>query len=344
MDNMRETKTPNQQYQVMLEPMHEATRRGLHILKTESKGFTWRQWFALLIAVFSLGLVFFSLIIQQPNTHYDRSLDSELAKYIHVSPEAANLPKKGQLFCWTMTAKGYHKTRAPAVNETWLPRCDHGQFFTNFPFDSELKIAHSTIFAGIPDSYSNLFFKSRYAFFHIYTKISKDFEWYLKADDDTYVIVENLRSYLSKLNPDLPYYIGYRLRPYLEHGYNAGGAGYVLSRAAMKIFAEQLYSNASLCPDDIYEDVGIGRCLANVGIYPLDTRNSRGQQRFNTFRPDEVFHGSVVESPYWMYDVEIRGYDGVGTDLISFHHLTPDEIRLFDILLYRVRKPSNISL
>ena len=37
----------------------------------------------------------------------------------------------------------------------------------------------------------------------------------LQADDDTYVIVEHLRAYLSKLNPNEPHYLGYVLKPYL---------------------------------------------------------------------------------------------------------------------------------
>ena len=37
-----------------------------------------------------------------------------------------------------------------------------------------------------------------------------DVNWYLKADDDTYVIVENLKAMLSKYDPRQPYYLGFR--------------------------------------------------------------------------------------------------------------------------------------
>ena len=37
-----------------------------------------------------------------------------------------------------------------------------------------------------------------------------DMNWYLKADDDTYVIVENLKAMLSKYDPRQPYYLGFR--------------------------------------------------------------------------------------------------------------------------------------
>ena len=41
---------------------------------------------------------------------------------------------------------------------------------------------------------------------------SLEFDWYLKADDDSYFIVDRLRSYLSQLDPKKPYFIGFRLK------------------------------------------------------------------------------------------------------------------------------------
>ncbi|PIO76376.1 hypothetical protein TELCIR_01554 [Teladorsagia circumcincta] len=219
---------------------------------------TRRQVGGVLISIGILGFLLKILIWNRPVTYYDRTSDPLLLQFVYTSPAARRLPRSGQLFCWVQTAKIYHDTRALAINETWLSRCDHGQLFTGDFFSSN-DIPYSTVFAGIPDSYYNLFFKSRYAFYYIYHYISKDFDWYMKADDDTYVVVEHLKEYLSHLDPNIPYYLGYTLKPYLENGYNAGGAGYVLSRAAVKIFNEMLYDNETLCPDDIYEDVGIGR-------------------------------------------------------------------------------------
>ncbi len=85
-----------------------------------------------------------------------------------------------------------------------------------------------------------------------------------------------------------------------ENGYNAGGAGYVLSRAAMRIFVERLFTNSTACPWGKFEDVQLGKCLSNVGILPTDTRDLDGRQRFYTFRPDQLYFNAIADSEKWI--------------------------------------------
>ncbi|KAL6743720.1 hypothetical protein Aduo_016728 [Ancylostoma duodenale] len=254
---------------------------------------------------------------------------------VYVSEAARRLPKKGRLLCFVITTPRYHSTRVPAINETWLPRCDHGQFFTSEEMDSS--IPHSTVLANLPDDYDYLFHKTLLSFYYAFSEISDKFDWYYKADDDTYVVMEHMYEYLATLDPNEPYYLGYTLKPYLTRGYNGGGAGYVLSRAALKLFLNRAYGDRKTCPFDPSEDLGMGRCLESIEIFPHDTRNEFGQQRFHTYRPDDMYHGKIADE--WHYYQQIKGHNWIAHDLISLHHLTPDEIRTYDDLLYRMRSP-----
>ncbi|CAF4784727.1 unnamed protein product, partial [Rotaria sp. Silwood1] len=57
---------------------------------------------------------------------------------------------------------------------------------------------------NITPGYDHLTRKSNLAFLFAYENYLNDFEWFVKADDDTYLIVEHLKTFLSKQNPSKP--------------------------------------------------------------------------------------------------------------------------------------------
>ncbi|VDL82450.1 unnamed protein product, partial [Nippostrongylus brasiliensis] len=93
-------------------------------------------------------------------------------------------------------------------------------------------------------------------------------------------------------------------------GYNGGGGGYVLSRAAVKLFLDRAFYNRKICPFDNNEDVGMGRCLQNLEIFPYDTRNEKGQHRFHTYRPDVQFNGAIANE-WHFYPQKTREHSAV---------------------------------
>ena len=69
-------------------------------------------------------------------------------------------------------------------------------------------------------------------FQYCYQHHREEFDWFLKTDDDTFMVVENLKKLLSPFDSNESVHFGHHFK-YLG-GYFSGGAGYVLSRKIPK--------------------------------------------------------------------------------------------------------------
>lgn len=83
---------------------------------------------------------------------------------------------------------------------------------------SKFNSSFPTIPLSLPEGREFLTVKSIKASVYVYETYGQEYDWFLKADDDTYVIVENLRRLLQPLDPDKPLYLGYRFKPYDPQG------------------------------------------------------------------------------------------------------------------------------
>lgn len=102
--------------------------------------------------------------------------------------------------------------------------------------------------------------KTEEAFKYIYKHHMNDADWFLKADDDTYVIVENLRHMLYQYDTNDPLFFGAKFLQYSKQGYMDGGPGYILSKESVRKFVEEGVPNEHLCKktSDGAEDIFMG--------------------------------------------------------------------------------------
>ncbi|KAL6633164.1 hypothetical protein U3516DRAFT_617341 [Neocallimastix sp. 'constans'] len=154
-------------------------------------------------------------------------------------------------------------------------------------------------------------------------------EWYMMVDDDTYVFLSNLKKRLSFYNPNEKLYLGASwpiptgcFPSWSMARFAHGGAGIILSRAAMLAFI----GNYDVCVksfDDCYAgDVRLALCLNTVGI-----RLNRSERHVNV-----NWRGHSDQAPNleysWLEPCDLP---------LTFHHLYSKQ----QMLLYNIQRYHN---
>ena len=198
---------------------------------------------------------------------------------------------------------------------------------------------------NVSEGRDNLWDKTKKAFQHVYKNHFQDYDWFVKADDDTYMIVENLRYLLKDFDTNRPIFFGRKFKPFATQGYFSGGAGYVLSKEALRRFVETGLSDPVLCREDAEgsEDVEMGKCLEKLGVEAGDSRDQEGRNRFFPFLPEQHLIPSQRPGWYrgWQFYPEGKGLACCSDSAISFHHVTPNQMYVLEYLIYHLRPHSS---
>ncbi len=227
------------------------------------------------------------------------------------------------------THSSNHETLCRAQLNTWGSHTQSLLFYSNegHPELPIVNISHDG-----EESYENMWRKVISMVRHACKYFLDKYDWFMFGGNDLLVIPENLHRLL--LQPDIAklhaqrqsLYLGRRLKlPDDGTMFNSGGAGYVLNRhALLNAFKNIPHSE----PDKATaaEDVMIAKALARSEIYPYDTRDENGAERFHPLSPKMSLNYPVSQPEAWFHqytmDFErIAGLDGISNHSISFHYL-----------------------
>lgn len=215
--------------------------------------------------------------------------------------------------------------RSEAIRQGWGRHCFQLEFVDR---------STSGITADWDEGYQNIAKKSLRAWQLMYDRYATEasehqIDFVLKADTDTYILGDNMMTYLSRFDANTPHYLGKQLIH--AEGYPlVAGTAIILSRASLKLFGEASHERkctaAGWHPDA--EDVALALCLRDLGVYPHNTRDQTGAERFMVLNPEAML-SSAASLPGWYVQMslnKVKGHGCCSAEAVAFHYTALEQL------------------
>lgn len=206
---------------------------------------------------------------------------SELAGGQHSSNvNNAELPR---LLCMVYTSHLSHPSKLNAIVNTWAKECNGFFAASNF---TEASVGAIDLIHSGPEEYKNMWQKVRSMLAYVHEHYLNDYDYFHICGDDTYVVVDNLRLHLLSLNHSTsgPIFLGTPMRHKGSY-FAAGGSGYTLNQAAVKLLAEHALDMFLTENVDSREDVFVSSLLEKVGVKLTHANDENGLLKYMHLNP-----------------------------------------------------------
>ncbi|XP_053609242.1 glycoprotein-N-acetylgalactosamine 3-beta-galactosyltransferase 1-like [Plodia interpunctella] len=269
--------------------------------------------------------------------------DDDVEELAHAEDDtsiADALRERVKVLCLVMTSPD-HDVKAIHVKQTWGKRCNKLIFFST-QGDAELPAIK------VEDSAQNSWKMMKEAHRYIYQNHLFDADWFLQADDLTYVILENLRYMLMNHNTTEPIYFGSSVKGpafYMKQVFRSSRAGIVLSREALTRLIVETVQGRKRCYADpmSVDDEQMARCLSLIGVKAVDTRDPYQRGRLFPDNPHNLLIPKIDHDWYWT-NIH-RGKTGRGCcseQAVTFHYVPSSLMYVLEYFIYHLR-PFGIS-
>ena len=259
--------------------------------------------------------------------------------------------KRERIFCMIYSTES-GKERIQRIRETWGQKCDGFMVASNVtdPTYDAVNILHKGV-----ERYGNMWQKVRTMWSYAYDNYYEKYDWFHIGGDDMYLIVENLRLYLESEEiktaanggtflpngtetTQVPLYLGcrFKIRKSKFNLYNTGGPGTTLNKAALKALVVNGLPNFEADRITAAEDVMTAYVLRHLKVYPYETKDESGSERYNALSPGRHYRMSENRRDWFdLYWIDAKlGIDHSATRSVAFHYVAPDDMYRIHALLY----------
>jgi len=241
-----------------------------------------------------------------------------------------------------------HKNHAlvKTIVHTWGKRCDG---FLAMSDENDASIGALSLQHEGPESYDNMWQKTRSILKYAHDHYLQDFDFFHVCGDDVYMVMENMRDYLGseevmKLgkpshDDEIPTSFS-QLKPLLlgapmyvtQDWYAcAGGSGYTLNQAALKLYASEIHYKCRVHDVSSMEDLHLSECFWNVGVKCQGWNVKQRSTRYHGMDAHDQASGAVspLGGRKLRRDHQIKIAEGLnGASLQSFaFHLKTERFR-----------------
>ena len=157
------------------------------------------------------------------------------------------------------------------------------------------------VYLNITDTLDQLTIKHMETLRYVYENLMNEFDWFVYANDDAYMIIENMRHFLADKCPNEKILYGKVMKHSMldgkdvytsgdnTRGFIQGGSGWLVSRESIRLFGEARRKNPHFCQLKIgaWEDQDMSDCYRKIDVYPGESRDSDNRERFLMNKFDE---------------------------------------------------------
>jgi len=178
--------------------------------------------------------------------------------------------------------------------------------------------------------------------------------------DDLYLLVENLRLYLESEEiktaanggiflPDgdekvqTPLFLGRRFayQGDMNDIFLSGGSGYTINKAALKVLVVEGFTKFFPHAHTFSEDTIVARIFRQFGVYPYETKDEAGGERYMPFLPGHHYGYRMPADKdkdwYAKYSINIKeGADHCAARSVAFHYVKDNMMYRLHALLYHM--------